>query len=625
MSRQHPAPRQPEWLKPFSPFVHWWPMVGRDTLRADFIAGLTGAVVALPQGVAFATIAGMPPEFGLYAGMVPAIVAALFGSSWHLVSGPTTAASIVLLGVLSPHAEPGTAAYVQLALTLTFLVGIIQIAMGLGRLGTLVNFISHSVVIGFTAGAAILIATNQVKHFFGLDIPRGSSFFDTWHALLTRLDEVDPHIFAVGLITLVLGIAVRKFFPRTPYMIIAMLGGSGAAAALKYFAGAEGITTVGALPATLPPLSAPSFSMETIKILAPGALAVTLLALTEAVSISRALAVRSGQHINGNQEFIGQGLSNLAGSFFSGYVATGSFNRSGLNYAAGAKTPMAAMLAGALLAGLVLLVAPLASFLPNAAMAGILFLVAWGLIDFHHIHQIVRASRAETVILAATFLATLFLNLEMAILLGVFLSLAIYLSRTSRPRVVTRVPDPRLDSRKFSSDPSLPECPQLKFIRIDGSLFFGAIAHVQETLRTFESHHPDQRHLAIIASGINFIDIAGAEFLAAEARRRREAGGGLYLIRVKAAVRQQLEQGGYLDEIGADKLFQSKTEAIAKIYAALNRETCRQCSRHVFRECAAPKLAVAPAPPDHSDRDRSGRPEEPRLHPVGALPRMLER
>jgi SulP family sulfate permease len=600
-------------------------MVGRDTLRADFIAGLTGAVVALPQGVAFATIAGMPPEFGLYAGMVPAIVAALFGSSWHLVSGPTTAASIVLLGVLSPHAEPGTAAYVQLALTLTFLVGIIQIAMGLGRLGTLVNFISHSVVIGFTAGAAILIATNQVKHFFGLDIPRGSSFFDTWHALLTRLDEVDPHIFAVGLITLVLGIAVRKFFPRTPYMIIAMLGGSGAAAALKYFAGAEGITTVGALPATLPPLSAPSFSMETIKILAPGALAVTLLALTEAVSISRALAVRSGQHINGNQEFIGQGLSNLAGSFFSGYVATGSFNRSGLNYAAGAKTPMAAMLAGALLAGLVLLVAPLASFLPNAAMAGILFLVAWGLIDFHHIHQIVRASRAETVILAATFLATLFLNLEMAILLGVFLSLAIYLSRTSRPRVVTRVPDPRLDSRKFSSDPSLPECPQLKFIRIDGSLFFGAIAHVQETLRTFESHHPDQRHLAIIASGINFIDIAGAEFLAAEARRRREAGGGLYLIRVKAAVRQQLEQGGYLDEIGADKLFQSKTEAIAKIYAALNRETCRQCSRHVFRECAAPKLAVAPAPPDHSDRDRSGRPEEPRLHPVGALPRMLER
>ena len=155
----------------------------KQNLRDDLIAGLTGALVALPQGVAFATIAGMPPEYGLYAGMIPAIIAALFGSSWHLVSGPTTAASIVLFSVLSPHAEPGSAQYVSLALTLTFLVGLIQLVMGLARMGTLVNFISHSVVTGFTAGAAILIATNQVKHFFGLEIARGTSFSDTWSTL----------------------------------------------------------------------------------------------------------------------------------------------------------------------------------------------------------------------------------------------------------------------------------------------------------------------------------------------------------------------------------------------------------------------------------------------------------
>src|SRR5512147_1190540 len=166
-----PAPHSlPSWLKPFTSFLSWWPRVNRDTARADMMAGLTGALVALPQGVAFATIAGMPPEYGLYAGMIPAIIAALFGSSWHLVSGPTTAASIVLFSVLSPHAEPGSAAYVQLALTLTFMVGLIQLALGAARLGALINFISHSVVIGFTAGAAILIATSQAKHFFGLDI-----------------------------------------------------------------------------------------------------------------------------------------------------------------------------------------------------------------------------------------------------------------------------------------------------------------------------------------------------------------------------------------------------------------------------------------------------------------------
>ncbi|HRK77467.1 MAG TPA: SulP family inorganic anion transporter, partial [Thiobacillus sp.] len=232
------------------PFLRWRNRVNKQSLRDDLMAGLTGALVALPQGVAFATIAGMPPEYGLYAGMIPAIIAALFGSSWHLVSGPTTAASIVLFSVLSPHAEPGSAQYVSLALTLTFLVGIIQLVMGLARMGTLVNFISHSVVTGFTAGAAILIATNQVKHFFGLEIARGSSFSDTWSALFSQLDQVQPGVTAVALLTLVLGIAVKQFLPKWPYMIVAMLGGSAAAAALSAWQGLQ-LSTVGALPASL--------------------------------------------------------------------------------------------------------------------------------------------------------------------------------------------------------------------------------------------------------------------------------------------------------------------------------------------------------------------------------------
>ncbi len=578
----------PLWVYRLLPFLRWWPMVDRGTLRADLLAGLTGAIVVLPQGVAFATIAGMPPEYGLYAGMIPAIIAALFGSSWHLVSGPTTAASVVLFASLSVFAEPGTAEYVKLALTLTFMVGVIQIAMGLARLGTLVNFISHSVVIGFTAGAAILIISNQVKNFFGLDIPRGSHFYEVLHHLFTHLGEINPYIFAVALLTLITGLVSKRLWPKVPYMITAMVVGSAASVILNQVLGQEntGITTVGALPASLPPLSAPDLSLETIKDLAPAAFAVTLFALTEAVSIARSLAARSGQHLDGNQEFIGQGLSNVAGSFFSGYVATGSFNRSGLNYEAGAKTPLSAVFAAVMLMGIVLLVAPYAAYLPNAAMAAILFLVAWGLIDFHHIKRIIHASRSETAVLATTFLATLFLELEFAIFLGVMLSLILYLSRTSRPRVLSRVPDPADPRRRFVTDARLPECPQLKIARIDGSLFFGAVPHVREKLKGFELQRPEQKHLLLVASGVNFVDVAGAEFLVEEAKRRRNLGGGLYLYQVKEGACEVLKRGGYVDEIGQDHFYGSKREALERItLERLDHALCRHCRARIFLEC----------------------------------------
>jgi len=582
----------PVWVRPFAPFLSWWPKLDRLSVRADLMAGLTGALVALPQGVAFATIAGMPPVYGLYAGMIPAVIAALFGSSWHLVSGPTTAASIVLFSVLAPHAEPGSAHYVSLALTLTFLVGVIQVGMGLAKLGTLVNFISHSVVTGFTAGAAILIASNQVKHFFGLAIPRGASFATTWETLFGHFGDVHPDIMTVGVITLVLGILVKRFLPRWPYMIVAMLGGSLAGVLLSSLKGVI-LPTVGALPASLPPFSYPTLDAESIRAVAPGVVAVTLLALTEAVSIARALAARSGQHVDGNQEFIGQGMSNLAGAFCSGYVATGSFNRSGVNYAAGARTPLAAMLAGGFLLLVVLLVAPWARFLPNAAMAGILFLVAWGLIDFAEIAHTLRTSRAETVIMLATFLSTLFLNLEDAIVVGVLLSLSIYLSRTSKPEVRVRAPDPFSNRRKFTDAAHAPQCPQLRFVRIDGSLFFGATSHIRESLAAQDLDHPGQKHVAVIAHGINFIDLAGAGFLAEEAERRRHTGGGLYFVRIKDTVQEQLAVSGALKRIGGLNLFDSKTEAVKEIHRRLDPEACRCCEARIFRECL--DVAVEPA------------------------------
>jgi SulP family sulfate permease len=569
------------------PFLRWLPNVERRDLRADLVAGLTGAIIVLPQGVAFATIAGMPPQYGLYAGMVPAIVAALFGSSRHLVSGPTTAASIVLFSSLSVYAAPGTADYVTLALTLTLMVGMIELLLGLARMGALVNFISHSVIVGFTAGAAILIAAKQLKHFFGIEMARGGHLHDILIEFGHRVVEINPWVTGVALVTLLSGIACKRWLPRAPYMIVAMVAGSLVAWLLNRQFGAEatGIVTVGALPQTLPPLSMPDFSFTTIRNLAPAALAVSLFALTEAVSIGRSLAAKSGQRIDGNQEFIGQGLSNILGSFFSAYVATGSFNRSGVNYQAGARTPLAAVFAGVLLMGIVLLVAPLAVYLPNAAMAGILFLVAWGLIDFKEIGHILKSSRRETAVLAVTFFGALFLELELAIFAGVLLSLVLYLERVSRPRIVSRAPDPRLDKHALSSDPDLPECPQLKLLRIDGSLFFGSVNHVQETFDRIRAENPQQKHLAIIAEGINFVDLQGGEALVREARVRKAAGGDLYLINVKKGLWDALERCGCLDATGAKNVFQSKTAAIRAIYQKLDRNVCADCDKRIFSEC----------------------------------------
>ncbi len=578
-------------LRRIFPFLRWKHRVNRETAQADLMAGLTGAALVLPQGVAFATIAGMPPEYGLYASMVPAIVAALFGSSWHLVSGPTTAASIVMFSALSARAAPGSEQYIALAITLTFMVGVIQLVMGMARLGTLVNFISHSVIVGFTAGAAILIMTKQADNFFGLELPSGERFYETLYHLWTHWTDLHPLVSLVAIVTLLTGIVVKYLWPKFPSMLAALIIGSLTAVLLNLVLdeATTGIQMVGALPRQLPPLSMPEFSVGIIRELAPVALAMTLFALTEAVSIARSISMRSGQAIEGNQEFIGQGLSNIAGSFFSAYVATGSFNRSGANYDAGARTPLAAVFAGILLVIVVLLFAPLTAYLPNAAMAGLLFLVAWRLIDFQHIKSIMRADRKEFLVMSVTFFGTLFLELEFAILLGVMLSLMIYLSRTSRPKVVSRVPDPDSKYRRFTSSVTYPECPQLKLIRIDDSLYFGAVAYVREMLRRIREHYPQQKHLLLLTKGINYVDIAGAELLLEEAIARREMGGELYLYRLKDSATDVLERGGYMEKLDKNNMYDSKSDAINSIFNKLDKTICERCDKRIFLECSSIK------------------------------------
>jgi SulP family sulfate permease len=536
--------------------------------------------------VAFATIAGMPPEYGLYAAMLPAIIAALFGSSWHLVSGPTTAISIAVFAAMSPLADPGSPQFIGMVLTLTFLTGLFQLILGMARMGVLVNFISHTVVIGFTAGAALLIAASQVKNFFGIAIERGAHFHVVIERFIEQFGNINLWVTLVGAVTLASGILAKRYIPKLPYMIVAMVIGSVVAYLLNQEIGVETtlIKTVGALPSHLPPFSLPDFSYATIhKVLFP-ALIVTMLALTEAVSISRSIAVKSEQRIDGNQEFIGQGLSNLVGSFFSSYASCGSFNRSGVNYAAGAKTPMATVYASVFLVLVLLLVAPLASYLPTAAMAGILFLVAWGLIDFHHIASIGKSSRSETVILWVTLLGTL-VDLEKGIFFGILLSLTIYLFRVSRPGIVQVVPAKEEGAYHFVGAEDHPQCPQLSMVRINGAIFFGAVDHVQNSLLQIDEINPQQKSVLIVARGISFVDVAGAEMLAQEARRRRKMGGGLYFYRCKNEIYKFLRKSDKLDDIGVGGFFPTMSNWIKPVYSTLDSEICRNCTARIFSEC----------------------------------------
>ncbi len=565
--------------------MRWWPMVTRATVRDDVQAGITNAVVVLPQGVAFAMIAGMPPIYGLYTAMVVPIVAALFGSSFHLISGPTTAISIVVFSAISGLAEPGTERFIELALVLTFLAGAFQFLLGIARLGTLVNFVSHSVVVGFTSGAAILIATSQLRHVFGLDQPRGLDFHEKWQFLIANIPDTNLYVLLIAMVTMVTAILVKKFTPKIPHMLVAMVVGS----ALNYYldGASKGVAMVVELPSKLPPFRMPELTLDNIELLSSNAAAIALLGLIEAVAIARSIATKSHQNLDGNQEFIGQGLSNIIGSMFSSYAGSGSFTRSGINYQSGAKTPLSAVFAAISLALILLLIAPLTAYLPIPAMGGIILLVAYNLIDVHHIKQIAKTSKSELSVLLVTFLATLFLHLEFAIYLGVILSMIFYLQKTSKPRIVQIAPNPLLPGRHFQNaeDNELTECPQMVILRVDGSLFFGAVEHVNITID--ELTDQGVKNILIIGNGINFIDLAGAELLANQAKKIKAKGGGFYLCGLKKKVREVLNSGGYDDTVGKDNIFINKESAISEIYKRLDRHTCDTCEARIFKECTS--------------------------------------
>lgn len=570
-------------LKKVFPFLSWLPLAKRS-LKDDLIAGITGTIIVIPQAVAFAMIAGLPPIYGFYTAMITPIVAALFGSSYHLISGPTTAISIVVYSTLVKFVNPETdlEAFVSLALVLTFLAGLFQFAMGLLKMGKLVNFVSHSVIIGFTAGAGILIAFKQLKHVFGIKVPQGSTILEIVTYIGKHISETNWYVFIVAIGTLLIALIIKLFIKPLSryYMLIAMVLGSVIAIILG--GDANGIQTVGDIPSNLPPFRMPDLSYENISKLSSGAMVLALLGLIEAVAIARAIGLHTHQKIDGNQEFIGQGLSNLIASFFSSYAGSGSFTRSGVNHQAGAKTPMSAIIASVLLMVVLLLFAKYASFLPKAAMGGIILLVGYNLIDFHHIKQVYKSSGKELIVLSITLLGTLFFDLEFALIAGILTSFFFYMERTSKPNIAILAVDK--DKRLVNTirDRDALECSNLKIVRIDGSLYFGSIEKISDYFSKLYDENKIQ-HVLIAADGINFIDLAAAEWLTNEIIKWQKNRGGIYIAGLKMVSQDILQNGGFIDKMGKQIFFKDKKTAIADIH----RKIDKPCDVKAFDECNA--------------------------------------
>ena len=570
----------------------WVGRISLANLRSDALAGLTGATIVLPQAVAFAAIAGLPPEYGFYTAMVTPIVAAFFGSSWHAVSGPTTAISALVFGAISGLYEPGSPAFIRAAIELALLVGVFQLLFGLVRLGTLVDFVSHSVMIGFTAGAAILIALSQLRHALGIDLPRPENIAEFALALPDTLPTLDWRSLLIAFIALATGIVTKRVLPRAPNYLFALMAGTGASLAMG--ATERGVAVVGEIPSVVPSFAPPIVGFEDFSELAPAAFAIALVGLLEAISVARAIALKSGQELNANREFTGQGMSNVVGSFFQCYPGSASFTRSGVNYEAGAVTPLSAVFAALFLFVILLFVAPWFAMVPIPAMAGIIMLVAYKLIDFAGLRHVLETSRSETAVAFVTLLATLFIDLEFSIYMGVLLSFVLFLNATARPTMFVGAPDPKAGNRAFreASTFGLDECPQFVFVRIDGPLYFGSVEHVRREFRRIERDRPEQKHMLFVVKGVGEIDLSGAELLIAEAKRRARRGGSFHVQAKTPRTITKLTRFHVDDALPTHHVHLSKGQAIEEIVPTLDMSICAACDRRVFRECPSREQAL---------------------------------
>ena len=560
----------------FFPAARWLARYSRADLAGDAVAGLVVAIMVVPQGMAYATLAGLPPEIGLYASIAPLIAYALFGTSRALAVGPVAIVSLMTAAALSGVVEPGTAAYAGAALVLALLGGILLLALGLLRLGFLVNFLSHSVLSGFISASAILIAIGQLKPLLGIEMPRTEALFDTAAGLVRNIGSLNPATAIIGLGSVGLLLLARKPLARflarrglRPAIAepLAKLGPLlavlfGIAAVSLFGLDRAGVKVVGEIPIGLPPLTLPVFDAELWRALAGGAALIAIVGYVESVSVAKALAAKRRERVDPDQELIGLGAANVAAAFTGGYPVTGGFARSVVNFAAGARTPFAAIITAILTAATVATLAGAFRLLPQAVLAAVIVVAVLPLVDLSALRRAWRYDKADALTLVATFASVLAIGIEIGIVIGAVLAIGVHLFRTSRPHVavVGRV----RGSEHFRNVErhTVETVPDVLALRVDESLYFPNTADLEDRLLAMVAARPEVRHVVLIASAVNAIDASAVETLEAMIEHLRDNGVTLHLAEVKGPVMDRLARTDLLAKLAPGRVFLSTHAAL---------------------------------------------------------------
>ena len=570
-------------MKRFFPFIHWLPELGRPSvLRADVLAGLTVATILIPQAMAYAELAGLPAVYGLYAAFLPPAVAALFGSSRHLSTGPVAIASLISATTVLGLAPESGESYIAYSLVLGLLVGLIRIALGALRLGLLIDLLSSPVVVGFTNAAAFIIVISQLHKVFGVEAQQGGHLLAALRVIDGALLEV--HWPTVGMAMLAGGLLVvlRRVRWELPSMLTTLV----VTTLVSWLTGFSG-EVVGEIPHGLPQLLVPDLDVDILSQLFVGALTLTMLGLMEAMAIAKTLAARTRQHLDINQELIGQGMANVVGGFFQSYATSGSFSRSAINYQSGARTGFSSVVASLVIAATLLWLTPLLYYLPQATLAVVIIAAVVGLVRIRPLVTAWRVRTFDGLIGVATFVGTLALapDLHLGVALGVGASLVLNFYRTMRPRVVFLAR--HLDGTMRGSDEGLRPDQQLAIMRFDGQLYFGSSRYFEDKVLETIASAPELRYLILDANGINRIDASGEQALCNVVERLREVGLDLYFTRAKRQLTDALERSGLMEQIGRDHFFRWNQHALEFLWARLHPDYKARCPLNVPRSQAS--------------------------------------
>jgi SulP family sulfate permease len=524
----------------------------------------------VPQAMAYAMLAGLPPIIGLYASLVPLAVYAIFGSSRELAVGPVAMVGLLVAAGLTPLAPAGSATYVGLALTLSLMVGVLHLIMAAGRLGFLLNFLSHPVVSGFTSAAAIIIALSQLKHLLGFEIPAGHEVHKTLWAAWKGLGSTHVPTLALGLGAMVLLVLLQKIAPRFP-RALAVVATSTLVVYLFRLQDA-GVKIVGTIPAGLPHAAVPAVDWATLKALLPTALAISLVGFMESISVAKAFATRARYEVEPNRELFALGMSNLGAAFFGGFPVTGGFSRTAVNAQAGARTPAAGLVTAGLIAATLLFLTPLFYFLPRAVLAAIIVTAVYQLIDLKELKHLWKVKRGELVYLGVAFGATLTLGIEEGIAVGVGASLLAFLVHTTRPHyaVLGRLPGTEI-YRNVSRHPAAETDPAVLTVRFDGQFYFGNVTFLKDTLRRLTAIAAEPvRAIVLDASSVSQLDSSADAALHQLVDEYAERGVRFLFANVKGPVMDVMVRSGWVGKLGPEAFKSTVAEAVLAARSSLS-------------------------------------------------------